>query len=83
MCASARTWLPLSTVYVPEHYSFASDRSWFNHEWLAEIVMYGSYAAAGGFGLIVLKLLLLLGDVGRGRDDASASRGWHLQPAIC
>jgi hypothetical protein len=48
------------TVYVPEHYSFVSDRPWVNHEWLAEIVMYASYASAGGFGLIVLKLLSLL-----------------------
>lgn len=48
------------TVYVPEHYSFMSDRPWVNHEWLAEIVMYASYASAGGFGLVVLKLVLLL-----------------------
>jgi hypothetical protein len=47
------------TVHVPESYSFVSDRPWVNHEWLAEVVMYSSYAAAGGFGLIVLKLLLL------------------------
>jgi hypothetical protein len=47
------------TVHVPENYSFVSDRPWVNHEWLAEVAMYASYATAGGFGLIALKLLLL------------------------
>src|SRR5712691_593080 len=47
------------TVHLPDRYSFASDRPWINHEWLAEVVMYGAYAAGGGAGLIALKVLLL------------------------
>lgn len=47
-------------VPIADRYSFDSDRAWVNHEWLAEIVMYGSYAAAGGAGLIALKVLLLI-----------------------
>jgi hypothetical protein len=48
------------TVHVPENYSFVSDRPWVNHEWLAEVIMYESYRVAGGVGLIILKLLLLI-----------------------
>jgi hypothetical protein len=48
-------------------YSFTSDRSWVNHEWLAEVFIGHAYRAGGDVGLIVLKLaaigsmLLLLG----------------------
>ncbi|HZT77247.1 MAG TPA: hypothetical protein VFA27_11355, partial [Vicinamibacterales bacterium] len=41
-------------------YSFASDRPWINHEWLAEIVMYAAYRAGGGPGLIALKVVLVV-----------------------
>ena len=47
------------TVHVADRYSFTSDRPWINHEWLAEIVIYGAYRAAGGTGLILLKIALL------------------------
>jgi hypothetical protein len=40
-------------------YSFTSDRSWVNHEWLTEITMYGAYALAGPAGLTSLRLLLI------------------------
>lgn len=37
-------------------YSFASDRRWINHEWLAEVVFFRVYRAAGSTGLILFKL---------------------------
>lgn len=47
---------------VPRHdpYSFTSDRPWINHEWLAEVLMAGSYGLAGGAGLVALKWLLVV-----------------------
>ncbi len=47
------------SIRLADAYSFASDRPWINHEWLAEIFMYAAYAAAGAAGLIALKLLLI------------------------
>jgi hypothetical protein len=41
-------------------YSFTSDIPWINHEWLAEVVMYLSWATAGAAGLIALKTLVVL-----------------------
>ena len=35
------------TVHLPDRYSFASDRPWINHEWLAEVVMYLLHARFG------------------------------------
>lgn len=40
-------------------YSFTADRSWVNHEWLAEVLMYAAYASAGATGLTLLRLLLI------------------------
>ena len=40
-------------------YSFTSDISWTNHEWLAEICMALSWSVADGTGLIALKLLAI------------------------
>lgn len=48
------------TVHVADHYSFAADRPWINHEWLAEIAMYGAYRAGGSAGLVALKATLVL-----------------------
>jgi hypothetical protein len=45
-------------------YSFTADRPWINHEWLAECLMYVAYVGAGGTGLILLKIVLLIGMVG-------------------
>ncbi len=39
-------------------YSFTSDRPWVNHEWLAEVLMFGAYRLGGSFGLVALKLTL-------------------------
>jgi len=41
-------------------YSFTSDEAWVNHEWAAEVIMYGAYRAAGPLGLILLKVALVL-----------------------
>ena len=48
-------------VATADPYSFASDRPWVNHEWLAEILMYAAYAAAAGPGLAILKVLIVGG----------------------
>ena len=40
----------------PDLYSFTSDRTWINHEWLAEIAMAGAFRMAGDYGLIALKV---------------------------
>lgn len=40
-------------------YSFASNVPWINHEWLSEVVMYSAWSAAGGAGLIALKMALI------------------------
>jgi hypothetical protein len=42
-----------------DHYSFASDVPWINHEWLAEVITYGAYALGGGVGLVLLKVLVI------------------------
>jgi len=47
------------SAHLVDRYSFTSDRPWINHEWLAEVVMYGAYNVAGAPGLIALKLSLL------------------------
>lgn len=39
-------------------YSFTSDRSWVNHEWLAEAIMGAAFKAGGPAGLIALKIIL-------------------------
>ncbi len=47
---------------VPSHdtYSFTSDIPWINHEWLAEVLEYTSYALGGPVLLVALKAALLL-----------------------
>ncbi|HJZ73448.1 MAG TPA: hypothetical protein VKE51_17015 [Vicinamibacterales bacterium] len=45
-------------VHTGDPYSFASDRLWINHEWLAEVVMWSAYSRGGVAGLVALKLLL-------------------------
>jgi hypothetical protein len=44
-------------------YSFTSDIPWVNHEWLAEVLMYGAWAAGGGW-LIALKVAIVAGTLG-------------------
>lgn len=40
-------------------YSFTSDRSWVNHEWLAEVVMAAAFRLDGARGLVALKLVIV------------------------
>jgi len=40
-------------------YSFTSDRQWVNHEWAAELLSGVAFTAAGGAGLVVLKLMVI------------------------
>ena len=49
---------------VVDPYSFTSDVPWVNHEWLAEIIMYGAWATGGSAGLIALKMAIILGTLG-------------------
>jgi hypothetical protein len=44
-----------------DHYSFTSDISWVNHEWLAELAMFAAYRMAGPAGLSLLRLTLVIG----------------------
>ena len=48
------------TIPHTDVYSFTSDRSWVNHEWLAEALMYGAFAAGGVTGLVVFKAVLVM-----------------------
>jgi hypothetical protein len=41
-------------------YSFTSDVPWVNHEWLAEVAMYLAWGVGGGFGLVSLKLGIIV-----------------------
>lgn len=49
------------SAVVPDTYSFTSAGTFVNHEWLSEALLYLTYAGAGSAGLVVLKLLLLVG----------------------
>ncbi len=49
------------TIPQVDPYSFTSDRPWVNHEWLAEVLMFGAYGPAGAVGLMALKLAIDLG----------------------
>ena len=44
------------TIPHTDAYSFTTDRSWVNHEWLSEVLIGRAYRAGGDAGLIVLKL---------------------------
>jgi len=50
-----------STIPRLDQYAFTSDREWINHEWLAESAMYIAFAVGRGPGLVVLKMLVVLG----------------------
>src|SRR5947209_5636345 len=52
------------TIVAQDCYSYTSDRTWINHEWLAELVFAAVYQAGGPPGLVALKAaigLLILG----------------------
>ena len=52
------------TLESTDTYSFTSDRSWINHEWLSEVAIAGAWLAGGASGLILLKLACILGALG-------------------
>ena len=56
--------LDSGTLQSTDTYSFTSDRSWINHEWLSEIAIAGAWLAGGASGLILLKLVCILGALG-------------------
>ena len=56
--------LDSGTLESTDTYSFTSDRSWINHEWLSEIAIAGAWLAGGASGLILLKLVCILGALG-------------------
>jgi hypothetical protein len=47
-----------------DSYSFASNRPWVNHEWLAERLMYEAWNRGDGAGLIAVKTSLALATLG-------------------
>jgi hypothetical protein len=51
------------SLHTSDPYSFVSDRTWINHEWLAELLMAIAYSAAGPAGLALLKLSVIAGIV--------------------
>jgi len=51
------------SLHATDPYSFSSDRTWINHEWLAELLMAFAYRAAGPTGLAFLKLAVIAGIV--------------------
>ena len=61
-------------VHSADPYSFTSDRPWINHEWLAEVTMWGAYAGGGAAGLVALKLILACA------AGAALLATWRLQP---
>ena len=65
-------------VHGADPYSFASDRAWINHEWLAEVVMWMAYRAAGAAGLVALKLALACA---AGAALLATWRAYALRPA--
>ena len=56
--------LDSGTLESTDTYSFTSDRSWINHEWLSEVAIAGAWLAGGASGLILLKLACILGALG-------------------
>jgi hypothetical protein len=51
------------SLHAADPYSFTSDRTWINHEWLAELLMALAYNTAGPAGLALLKLGVIAGIV--------------------
>jgi hypothetical protein len=58
--AFGREILHLRAIPSHDSYSFTSTIPWINHEWLAEIISYASYAAGGIAALVAVKSILLL-----------------------
>ncbi len=44
------------TILLPDTYSFTADRTWINHEWLAELLMAFAFDRLGSAGLNLLRI---------------------------
>ena len=53
--------LAQGAVRLADTYSFTADRAWVNHEWLSEVLMALAFRAAGGAGLNLLRIAVILG----------------------
>lgn len=57
--AFGRDIIASGQVIQTDQYSFTSDRSWVNHEWLAEVIFAEVHRFAGPPGLVAFKLLMI------------------------
>ena len=55
-----RDIVKLGAIPTRDIYSFTSDVTWINHEWLAEVIAYVGYAGGDTAGLVAIKSLVLL-----------------------
>jgi hypothetical protein len=73
----------LSTLTVPSSdvYSFTSDRSWINHEWLTDVVLASVYRSGGTVALAILAAALALAALAIARWSArrAGMTGWGLE----
>jgi hypothetical protein len=51
--------LDARVIRAVDSYSFTSDRTWINHEWLAEVTCAAVYRSAGSTGLIAMKVMAI------------------------
>jgi len=51
-------------VRLPDTYSFTTDRTWINHEWLGEVLFARAFNFAGPAGLNLLRILAIAGVLG-------------------
>lgn len=53
--------LSAGTVHRPDVYSYlTAGQRWVNHEWLAELAMFGAFDVLGPGGLVLLKVIVVL-----------------------
>src|SRR6185503_17133824 len=66
-------WYLACGRYMAQHHAFPrtdvfswtmAGRPWINHEWLFELIAYGSHRIAGFKGFLLLKILLILSALG-------------------
>jgi len=73
----------LSTLTVPSSdvYSFTSDRTWINHEWLTDVVLALAYRLGGTIGLAILAAAVVLAALAIAWWSArrSGMAGWRLE----
>ena len=49
------------SIRLPDTYSFTSDQTWINHEWLAELLMAAAFDQLGPVGLNLLRIAVIAG----------------------